>query len=145
MVIDSPASTPWPPGPGPTGRVVGVTAGLLAELDRIELEAVLAEELIQIRRHETLPATVVVATFGVGRTIALPADRDAQVDLAAVALTRYPPALAVGPGKGGRQRRGRAGQPATMAHLWLADPSPAPVPRRGRLTLRERVEALREL
>ncbi len=108
----------------PDQAVVGVTAGLLTELDRIELEAVLAEELIQIRRRETLPATVLVATFGVGRALALPADRDAQVDQAAVALTRYPPALASALEKLDAKGAAVTGQPASLAHLWLADPSP---------------------
>ena len=91
--------------------MVGVTAGLLSELDRIELEAVLAEELIQIRRRETLPATVLVGTFGIGRALALPPDRDAEMDQAAVALTRYPP----GPGLGSRKarRQGRGGRRPT--------------------------------
>ena len=126
--------------------MVGVTTGLLTELDRIELEAVLAEELIQIRRRETLPATVLVATFGVGRALALPGDRDAQADQAAVALTRYPPALASALEKLEAKGAAVAGQPAShgppVAGRSRARP---PAPRRGRLTLRERIEALREL
>ena len=145
IVIDSPGLNAMAAGTRADRAVVGVTSGLLAELDRIELEAVLAEELIQIRRHETLPATVLVATLGVGRAIALPEDRDAEVDLAAVALTRYPPALAAALEKVDAKGAAVSGQGATMAHLWLADPSATPAPRRGRLTLRERIEALREL
>jgi heat shock protein HtpX len=145
VVLDSPGLNAMAVGIRPSRAVVGVTAGLLSELDRIELEAVLAEELIQIRRHETLPATVLVGTFGIGRTLALQSDRDAQMDLAAVALTRYPPALAAALEKLDAKGAAVAGQPASMAHLWLADPSLSPVARRGRLTLRERVEALREL
>ena len=123
MVIDSPGLNAMAAGSRPGRSVVGVTSGLLSELDRIELEAVLAEELIQIRRHETLPATVLVATLGVGRAIALPGDRDAQVDLAAVALTRYPPALAAALEKVDAKGAAVSGQAATTAHLWLADPS----------------------
>jgi heat shock protein HtpX len=145
VVIDSPGLNAMAVGTGPSRAVVGVTTGLLSELDRIELEAVLAEELMQVRRRETLPATVLVATFGVGRSLALPADHDAQMDQAAVALTRYPPALAAALEKLEAKGAAVSGQPASMAHLWLVDPSPTPVARRGRLTLRERVEALREL
>ena len=145
VVVDSPGLNAMAVGVRPGRAVVGVTAGLLSELDRIELEAVLAEELIQIRRRETLPATVLVGTFGIGRSIALQADRDAQMDQAAVALTRYPPALAAALDKIDAKGAVVAGQPSAMAHLWLADPSPTPVARRGRLSLRERVEALREL
>ncbi len=145
MVIESPGLNALAAGSRPGRSVVGVTSGMLSELDRIELEAVLAEELIQIRRHETLPATVLVATLGIGRAIALPEDRDAQVDLAAVALTRYPPALAAALEKVDTKGAVVTGQGATTAHLWLADPSATHSPRRGRLTLRERIEALREL
>jgi Zn-dependent protease with chaperone function len=118
---------------------------LLSELDRVELEAVLAEELIQVRRGETLPATVLVATFGLGRAVAVPADRDVAADQAAVALTRYPPALASALEKLDAKGAEVAGQPRYMAHLWLADPGNPPRPGRGRLPLRERIEALREL
>ena len=134
-VIDSPGLNAMAAGTRADRAIVGVTSGLLAELDRIELEAVLAEELIQIRHHETLPATVVAATFGLGRVIALrPADRDAEADQAAVALTRYPPALASALEKLEAKGAAVAGQPATLAHLWLADPAPGPAPGRGRLT-----------
>jgi heat shock protein HtpX len=145
VVIDSPGLNAMAAGIRPRRGLVGVTTGLLQELDRMELEAVLAEELLQIRHRQTLPATVLVATFGVGRTLALPADRDAQDDQAAVALTRYPPALASALEKVDVKGAAVAGQPASMEHLWLVDPSPAPAARRGRLPLHDRVEALREL
>jgi heat shock protein HtpX len=145
IVIESPALNAMAAGVEPNRAIVGVTSGLLSELDRIELEAVLAEELMQIRRRETLPATVVVATFGIGRTLAVPADRDAQADQAAVALTRYPPALASALDKLDAKGAAVSGQPASLAHLWLVDPSPTAGPRRGRLTISERIEALREL
>jgi Zn-dependent protease with chaperone function len=78
--------------------------------------------------------------------LAVPKDRDTQADLAAVALTRYPPALAAALEKVEAKGAGVADQPAWMAHLWLADPSPsAEASGRGRLPLRERIEALREL
>jgi heat shock protein HtpX len=145
IVIDSPGLNAMAAGIRPSAGIVGVTTGLLHELERIELEAVLAAELLQIRRRETLPATVLVATFGLGRTLAVPADQDAQIDQAAVALTRYPPALASALEKLDAKGAAVSGQPASMAHLWLVDPSPTPAARRGRLTVRERVEALREL
>jgi heat shock protein HtpX len=144
-VIDSPGLNAVAAGTRADRALVGVTSGLLAELDRIELEAVLAEELMQIRHHETVPATVVAATFGVGRVIAVDADRDAQADQAAVALTRYPPALASALEKLATKGAEVGGQPAALAHLWLADPRPGATPGRGRLPLSERIEALREL
>jgi heat shock protein HtpX len=144
-VIDSPSLNAVAAGTRPDRAIVGVTSGLLAELDRIELEAVLAEELIQIRHHETTPATVVAATFGLGRAVALRADRDAEADQAAVALTRYPPALASALEKVEAKGAEVAGQPASLAHLWLADPRPGVASGRGRLPIRDRIEALREL
>jgi heat shock protein HtpX len=144
-VIDSPGLNAMAAGTRADRAIVGVTSGLLAELDRIELEAVLAEELIQIRHHETAPATVVAATFGIGRVIAMGADRDVEADQAAVALTRYPPALAAALEKLEAKGTGVPGQPASLAHLWLADPRPGAAPGRGRLPLPERIEALREL
>ena len=144
-VIESRGLNAVAAGTSPTRAVLGVTSGLLAELDRIELEAVLAEELVQIRRNETFPGTVLAATFGLGRGRAYPADRDIQADQAAVALTRYPPALAAAlekiEGKGAEV----SGQGSYMALLWLADPGGVDAPGRGRLPLRDRVEALREL
>jgi heat shock protein HtpX len=145
VVVDSPSLNAMAAGARADRAVVTVTAGLLTELDRIELEAVLAEEFIQIRRQETFPSTVLVATFGLGRTIAVPADRDAQADQAAVALTRYPPALASALEKLDTKGAEVPGQPASMAHLWLADPRPGAISGRGRLATRERIEALREL
>jgi heat shock protein HtpX len=144
-VIDSSGLNAMAAGSKPSRGVLGVTTGLLAELSRVELEGVLAEELAQIRRNETLPATVLVATFGLGRSAALPVDRDARADQAAVALTRYPPGLAAALEK--MEAKGAAidNQPSYMAHLWLADPRQGGTTERGRLPLRERIEALREL
>jgi heat shock protein HtpX len=144
-VLDSPGLNAMASGTSTSRAVLGVTSALVSELDRIELEAVLAEELVQIRRGETLPATVVVATFGLTKSWAILADRDAQADQGAVGLTRYPPALASALEKIESKGAIVAGQPSYMAHLWLADPRGPEATARGRLLLRERIEALREL
>lgn len=144
-VIDSPGLNAVSAGTGPARGLVGVTRGLLNELDRIELEAVLAEELIQIRRNDTRPMSVVAATFGLGRRWAVLIDRDARADQLAVALTRYPPALASALEKIEAKGAAVSGQPRRLAHLWLADPGDPPFGGRGRLPLPERIEALREL
>ena len=131
---------------GTAGKgVIAVTSGLLRELELIELEAVLAELLVQIRRGHAVPATMTVATFGVGRRIATLAERDALADQAGVALTRYPPALAAALEKIEAKGAEVPGSPLPMAHLWLADPRPGAQPDPARLPLRERIEALREL
>jgi heat shock protein HtpX len=144
-VIDSRGLNAVAAGSSPARAVLGVTTGLLVELDRIELEAVLAEELVQIRRNETRPGTVLAATFGLGRRRAYPPDRDIEADQAAVSLTRYPPALAAALEKIEAKGAEVSGQGSYMALLWLADPGGGEATARGRLPLRDRVEALREL
>jgi Zn-dependent protease with chaperone function len=132
-------------GTSASRAVLAVTAGLLAELDRIELEAVLAEELWLIRHDEIVPTTVLAATFGRARRLAVRPDRDSAADQGAISLTRYPPALASALEKIESKGAAVAGQPGQLAPLWLADPTPAPTPGGGRLPLPERIEALREL
>lgn len=145
LVVDTPGLNTLAAGSANSRGIVAVTTGLLTELDRIELEAVLAEQLWLIRHDEVVPMTVLAATFGLGRSLALREDRDAAADQGAISLTRYPPALASALEKIETKGASVAGQPASMAHLWLADPRPAAPPSRGRLPLPERIEALREL
>lgn len=145
IVVDSPGLNAMAFGTSAGKAAVAVTSGLLAELDRIELEAVLAEELYLIRHQETAPATVLAATFGLGRQLAIRPDRDNVADQGAVSLTRYPPGLASALEKMERKGCAVEGQPAWMAHLWLVDPRPGAPAGPGRLPLRDRVEALREL
>jgi heat shock protein HtpX len=144
-VVDSSGLNAMAAGSSPSRAVVGVTSALLAELDRMELEAVLAAELVQIRRNETLPATILAATLGLGRSSAIPADRDARYDLAAVELTRYPPALAAALEKIEAKGSVVQGQAPYLAHLWFADPRAGVSATRGRLPLKDRIEAMREL
>lgn len=145
LVIDHPGLNALAAGSRRGRGLVAVTAGLLTELDRIELEAVLAEQLWLIRHDEVVPSTVLAATFGVGRALALGADHDNAADQGAISLTRYPPALASALDKIESKGAVVAGQPGYLAHLWLADPRPSAPPSRGRLPLTERTEALREL
>jgi heat shock protein HtpX len=145
VVVDSSGLNAMVAGTSPDRAVLAVTTGLLQELDRMELEAVLAEELVQIRQNEILPATVLVATFGLGRSRVLRSDRDVWADRGAVKLTRYPPALASALEKVESSGSTVSGMPSYMAHLWLAEPGQDPAPRPGRLPVRERIEALREL
>lgn len=145
VVVDSPGLNALAAGTSGRRAVLAVTSGLLAELDRIELEAVLAEELWMIRHDEIVPQTVLAATFGFGRSRALTGDRDAAADQGAISLTRYPPALASALEKIEAKGSTVAGQPSSTAQLWLADPGPGPASARGRLPLSERIEALREL
>jgi heat shock protein HtpX len=170
-------------GRTPRHATLVATEGLLDRLNRVELEAVVAHELAHIKSDDILISTVSVTLFGIfgaparaarGRgaravagSVVLPFSaaagfglqlvvgrhREEAADLAAVGLTRYPPALVSALEKmrdtGTLVRSG----PAT-AHLWLSDPvEPASTERLawlGRLfqthpPLDDRIEALREL
>jgi len=105
--------------------ILAVTSGLLSGLSRIELEGVLADGLVQIRRGDIVAATVAVATFGLAWRFAFDAgDHDAEVDRAGMALTRYPPALASAFETMDRLGTTVAGVAPSMAPLWLAHPGP---------------------
>lgn len=101
-----------------------VTAGLVSRLSRVELEAVLAHELMHLRSGDAIPSTVAVAAGWPLLAGIACAGRERDADLAAASLTRYPPGLAAalesldGPGAlpvGGLAAR-------LSAHLWLASP-----------------------
>ncbi|MGH9095198.1 MAG: hypothetical protein ACRDXE_08570, partial [Acidimicrobiales bacterium] len=130
-------------GRRPQHPVVVVTAGLLAELSRVELEGILATALVDIRRGTTGPATASASIRGIGAARIVPADRDSDDDLAAVALTRYPPGLASALDKMDAKGTALRQPPGATGLLWLADPGgPSPV---RRASLQTRVEALSEL
>jgi hypothetical protein len=91
LVIDDPAPNALALGrDGPRGCVVATT-GLLAALDRMQLEGVVADLLVQVRDGLVAGPTV---SLGL-RPGQAPAEPPiASADAAAVTLTRYPPGLA---------------------------------------------------
>jgi len=141
-------------GRSPRSAAVLVTAGLLEGLRRVELEGVLAHELSHVKEGSIGLRTVAVPLVGLPATV-LPAglagrmrrwvvgESEAPADLAAVAVTRYPPGLAAGL-EAVAAAGGRVATPPALAHLWLAPPlgAFAPPPGEG---LPERVAFLREL
>jgi heat shock protein HtpX len=149
-VMDQPGLNAMAAGLRPDRALVAVTEGLLEELTRIELEGVLAEVVVQIRRGDTVPLTVLAATWGWGARFTVPPDRDVASDQLAVSLTRYPPGLEAALAKMAAHGTAVTGVRRGLSQLWLADPAP-PQPdagregHAGRLPLEERVEALREL
>lgn len=70
-VVDDPAPNAFATGRNPEEASIAVTTGLLAKLERSELEGVLAHELAHIRNHDIRIMTLAVATAG---AIALIAD-----------------------------------------------------------------------
>ncbi|MDE3206438.1 MAG: M48 family metalloprotease [Acidobacteriota bacterium] len=145
LIVESDGLNALAAGHSSSSALLAVTTGLVAGLDRIELEAVLAEALWAIRYERIVPATVLAATFGLASPLLADPDLDSRADQGAVSLTRYPPALASAIEKMEAKGATVAGQPRFLAHLWLADPRPDALAGPGRLPLPERVEALREL
>ena len=149
-VVDDEAPNALAVGLHPRRTTIMVTTGLVSSLGRIELEAVLAHELSHVKVHDIVPGTVAVTSLGLMAVLFPPTarlpfwaagdQREPLADLAAVALTRYPPGLiaalekiAAGAGGAGHSRRARD---RATDHLWILSP--------GR-SLDERLQALREL
>lgn len=151
-VVDDDVPNAFTAGRSPRHAVVAVTTGLLAQLNRIELEAVLAHELSHVKNHDAMVSTLAVTTVGLPALVAdralrsspsvgmllLPLAalaarlirlvvnprREVLADVTGVSLTRYPPGLITALEK--VQAGGgivHSGSPAT-AHLWLESPVP---------------------
>jgi heat shock protein HtpX len=150
VVVDDDAPNALAAGLEPRQALLAVTTGLLASLDRVQLEGVLAHELARIKSYDTRPGTVIAPLLqlvdgSLGRRLAataLGAGHLAEADLQGVAITRYPPALAAALERIATGPEVRA--TGTLDHLWiepprrLADPLVHP-------PLEERIATLREL
>ncbi|MEM8925110.1 MAG: hypothetical protein AAGD35_16515 [Actinomycetota bacterium] len=136
-VVESPGRNAAAVANGDTTAVVATT-GLLDSVDRIGLEAVVAEAVVRIGNGDASASTVGAALLSpmlggplapltapparAGLTRLLGADRDLSADRGAVALTRYPPGLL---GALGAVREGSATidtVPATLDHIWFVPP-----------------------
>lgn len=161
-VLPDPALNALTMGRSPRHAELVVTSGLLDELTRIELEAVLAHELSHIRNDDIVTATVAVGLFGllgrparaaagagmgavlasavvpisalagVGMQLSVDPDREEVADSLGVHLTRYPPAMVSALEK--MERRGTllTAGSPATAHLWLAASLPPPPSRHWR-------------
>lgn len=143
-VVDDPAPNALVTGQDARRATLVVTSGLLDGLDRLALEAVVAQQLSIIRADAVHRRDVAVAVLGtagrlvppLGRLAARAAAADVAADVAAVAVTRYPPgllsaleAVTAGPEVGGS---------AVLGPLWFAPPGSAD-------GLALRLETMREL
>jgi Zn-dependent protease with chaperone function len=124
-----------------------LTTGALRQLDRLELEAVVARQLVQFGRgiHAATVLTAVSPLYGPFadrvRARALDDRRLARTDIEGVQLTRYPPALAAVFEKAAASV-GVPDRPASR-HLWLI--GPFDVSDTIQPSLSERIDTLREL
>ena len=128
-----------------------LTRGALSALDRLELEAVVARQLCEIRRGvatETVRASV-ARIPGAGPLAARLAGRASghhrvtDVDIEAVRLTSYPPALASVLSKAAAAPSVDASGAA--AHLWLAAPQGAEFAAQAQPSMAQRIDVLSEI
>ncbi len=179
-VVDHPSIDVMAVGRSPAHATLVVTSALLSSLSLVEMEAMLAHQVVRIKADDTCPATAAVAgpgalavlvpwaarlaeraarsaeagvagrrrasgTNGVGGVSGVRAagvraagrSGDYAADLAAVALTRYPPAMVSALEKVLASPPPGVPNPAlsrAIGHLWTARPH-----------LEDRIRALREL
>jgi heat shock protein HtpX len=128
-VIDDSALNGLAIGRDPKHASLAVTTGLLDELNRIELEGVLACELSHVKQYDTLPWTVAVLPsmlFGpLGRYLmsgSASPERDLLADASGVQLTRFPPGLCSALKKLQGDRAVVRHASRATAPMWLASP-----------------------
>ena len=63
-VVDDPAPNAFATGRNPKHAALAVTTGLLAEMNRVELEGVIAHELSHVKNYDILASTVAVIAVG---------------------------------------------------------------------------------
>ena len=127
-----------------------VTRGALAELDRLELEAVVARQLCEIRRGvatETARASV-ARIPGAGALVRVSSsgpdlERVTDIDIEAVRLTNYPPGLASALSKAAAAPSVDASGAA--AHLWCVAPHGVGSPTPAKPLMAQRIDVLGEI
>lgn len=154
-VIDSDAvnTIAWGVGPGPVN--VAVTSGLLSNLDRVELEGVMAQTAAAIDARPTDAVTLAAGLFGgakpavadrVARLVNGPVDPDVvtRCDVAGAIATRYPPGLVSALEKVAASSTAVASIPAAFSALCFAAPVADPGPFAVHPPISDRIDLMRE-
>ncbi len=149
-VVDSGTANALALGRNPAEATVVVTTGLLGQLNRVELEGVLAAELSHIRGSGARLGSMAVLLGGAGglllearrrggnplldlagrallaltplRRMVVPVERHIWADEGAAYLTRYPPGLINALRRLGAQPDGASLSNLGLNHLWIVDP-----------------------
>jgi heat shock protein HtpX len=69
-IVDDPAPNAFATGRDPNHAAIAVTTGLLAKMNRVELEGVIAHELSHIRNYDILISTLAVTMVGAAALLA---------------------------------------------------------------------------
>ena len=140
-------------GRRPGRASVAVTRGMLETMNRVELEGVIAHELVHLRHRDVAVATMVAGLCRVSPVLApayrlaIAKDREYLADAEAARITRYPPGLSSALQKiAATTDHGPVGSSA-IAHVWLVDPSGSGRKERsdGRPPIEERIRILEEM
>jgi len=158
-VIDDPArnAVAWGSGAGPAS--LAVTSGFLEAAERIELEAVVAHLLVDVRDGLVEAPTVATALFGslaggpLGGAVAtlvrsgIDERRIVVTDMEAARATQYPPGAVAALARIRAGASGVARSPRPLQALWYAAPGEAPDddPFAAHPPLLDRIDLLREL
>lgn len=152
-VVDDPALNSFAVGREPKQASLVVTTGLLEQLDRVELEGVVAHELAHIRNLDIQVGTLAVRILGVlpgslrARLLhaVLAPQREIHADVAACQMTRFPPGLIAALEKVRSDSASVRSINSATAHLWLVGPIAPEDSLDTHPVLEERIALLREL
>lgn len=151
--IDDPAVNALVVGRSGDRAAMAITTGALTTLERIELEALVAQQLVQIRTADIVPRTVAAALLAPLAALAssqydkvvgniVDPDQRFRNDALGVSITRYPPGLVAAYERMAAANPRPAASPSAVEHLWMV----ATRPGAGTHPATEnRIEALREL
>jgi heat shock protein HtpX len=168
-VVDDPGANMLVVGMTPERAALVVTSGLLAALDRIQLEAIVGRGIAEIRQGDLPAGTMAVRSVGrpaaaleagglralmvrpfsglvaAGTAFVADEDRDLLLDQAGVALTRFPPGLIAALERCEAVGTSLEKSDPAIDHLWMAPTGATGRSVADRPDLRLRIEALRLL